>query len=123
VPLRADAENPLERAPLLATQQRESYPDLAPVTISLPPDRVFNRALDLIQRLGWETVGADQAAGRIEATDTSTWFGFKDDVVVRVTPWGAGSRVDVRSVSRVRRNDGGEGARRIQEFLAALQST
>lgn len=123
VPLRADAENPLERTPLVATQQRESYPDLTPVTVSLPPDRVFNRALDLIQRLGWETVGSDQAAGRIEATDTSTWFGFKDDVVVRVTPWGAGSRVDVRSVSRIRRNDGGEAARRIREFLAALQST
>jgi uncharacterized protein (DUF1499 family) len=122
VPVRADAEVALERAPLLVTQQREGYPDLAPVTLSLPADRVFNRALDVVQRLGWETVGSDQAAGRIEATDTSAWFGFKDDVVVRVTPWGAGARVDVRSVSRLRRNDGGEGARRIREFLDALQT-
>lgn len=123
VPLRTDAENSLERAPLLTTQQREAYPDLAPVTISLPPDRVFNRALDLVQRLGWETAGSEPSTGRIEATDTSTWFGFKDDVVVRVTPWGAGSRVDVRTVSRLRRNDGGEGARRIRAFLEALQSS
>lgn len=122
VPLRADAEVALDRAPLLATQQRDGYPDLAPVTLSLPPDRVFNRALDVIQRLGWETVDSDQAAGRIEATETSTWFGFKDDVVVRVTPWGAGARVDVRSVARLRRNDGGEGARRIRDFLDALQT-
>jgi uncharacterized protein (DUF1499 family) len=122
VPLRTDAEVALDRAPLLATQQRDGYPDLAPVTVSLPPDRVFNRALDVVQRLGWETADSDQAAGRIEATDTSAWFGFKDDVVVRVTPWGTGARVDVRSVSRLRRNDGGEGARRIRDFLDALQT-
>jgi uncharacterized protein (DUF1499 family) len=121
-PLRTGADVALDRAPLLVTQQRDGYPDLAPVTLSLPPDRVFNRALDVIQRLGWETVDSDQAAGRIEATDTSAWFGFKDDVVVRVTPWGTGARVDVRSVSRLRRNDGGEGAQRIRDFLDALQA-
>jgi uncharacterized protein (DUF1499 family) len=121
VPLRADVPNTLERPPMLATQQREGYPDIAPVTLSLPPERVFNRALDVAQRMGWELVAADQASGRIEATDTTTWFGFKDDVVVRVTSWGSGARVDMRSVSRVGRSDVGTNARRIREFLAALQ--
>jgi uncharacterized protein (DUF1499 family) len=121
VPLRAGAPNSLERPPMLATQQREGYPDLAPLTLSLPPERVFNRALDVAERMGWEIAAADQATGRIEATDTTSWFGFKDDIVVRVTSWGSGTRVDVRSVSRVGRSDVGTNARRIREFLDALQ--
>jgi uncharacterized protein (DUF1499 family) len=121
VPLRADAPNSLDRPPMLAGQQREGYPDIAPVTVPLPPDRVFNRSLDVAQRLGWEIVAADQATGRIEATDTTRWFGFTDDVAVRITPWGSGTRVDVRSVSRVGRSDVGTNARRIRAFLDALQ--
>jgi uncharacterized protein (DUF1499 family) len=121
VPLRADAPNSLERSPMLATQQREGYPDLEPLTLPLPPDRVFNRALDVAGRMDWEVVGSDQSTGRIEATDTTPWFGFKDDIVVRITPWGSGTRVDVRSVSRVGRSDVGTNARRIRDFLDALQ--
>jgi uncharacterized protein (DUF1499 family) len=121
VPLRADAPNALERPPMLAAQQREGYPDIAPATLPLPPERVFNRALDVAERMGWTIVASDQSTGRIEATDTTRWFGFEDDVVVRITPWGSGTRVDVRSVSRVGRSDVGTNARRIREFLDALQ--
>ena len=116
VPMRTDAEVALDRAPLLATQQREGYPDLAPVTLSLPPDRVFNRALDVMQRLNWETISSDQATGRIEATDTSTWFGFKDDVVVRVKP----DRTDVRSISRIGGGDMGTNCKRVTKVVAAI---
>jgi uncharacterized protein (DUF1499 family) len=122
VPLRADAPNSLERPPMLVQQQREGYPDLAPVTLPQPADQVFDRALAVAQEEGWEIVTADKARGRIEATDTTRWFGFKDDVVVRLTPWGSGTRVDVRSVSRVGRSDVGTNARRIERFLDALQS-
>ena len=66
-------------------------------------------------------VAADSAAGHIEATATTFWFGFKDDVVVRVTPDAAGSRVDVRSVSRVGRSDVGANARRIRAYLDRLR--
>jgi uncharacterized protein (DUF1499 family) len=121
VPLRGDAPNTLDRPPILVQQQREGYPDLAPLTLPLPPDRVFNRALDVAERMGWEVVESDQPSGRIEATDTTYWFGFKDDVVVRVTAWGSGTRVDVRSVSRVGRSDIGTNARRIRDFLDRLQ--
>ena len=65
-------------------------------------------------------MAAAPAEGRIEATDTTRWFGFKDDIVIRVRPEGAGSRVDVRSVSRVGRGDVGTNARRIRDFLKAL---
>ena len=122
VALRADAPNDLERTPAVADQQRKGYPDLAPLQLSIPPDQAFDRALALVQERGWEIVTADKSTGRIEATDTTTWFGFKDDVVIRMTPWGAGTRVDVRSVSRVGRSDVGTNARRIQDLLDDLSS-
>ena len=77
----------------------------------------------LVTARGWEVLASDDAAHRIEATDTTRWFGFKDDVAIRVSalPDG-GSRVDMRSVSRVGRSDIGTNARRIREFLADLQS-
>jgi uncharacterized protein (DUF1499 family) len=121
VPLRADAANSLDRPPVLAGQQREGYPDLSPVTLSMPPAQAFERALAIAQNKGWTIVNADRSAGRIEATDTTFWFGFTDDIVVRLTPWGAGTRVDLRSVSRVGRSDVGTNARRIRDFLDELQ--
>lgn len=120
--LRADAPNTLDRPADLAQQQRTGYPELAPITLPMPSEQVFDRALAVAQDAGWEIVTADKSAGRIEATDTTRWFGFKDDVVVRLTPWGSGTRVDVRSVSRVGGSDIGTNARRIRRFLDALQS-
>jgi uncharacterized protein (DUF1499 family) len=113
--------NALDRPPLVTQQQREGYPDLEPITLPVPPEQAFDRALAVAQQNGWEIVTADKSKGRIEATDTTRWFGFKDDVVVRLTAWGAGTRVDVRSVSRVGRSDIGTNARRIREFLDSLR--
>ena len=121
VPLRADAPNSLDRGPELPQLQREGFPDVAPVTLSQPPGEAFTGVLAAAQDSGWEIVSADQSSGRIEATDTTLWFGFTDDIVVRLTPWGAGTRVDVRSVSRVGRSDVGTNARRIEQFLDRLQ--
>ncbi|MBI4264240.1 MAG: DUF1499 domain-containing protein [Acidobacteria bacterium] len=123
VPIRADAPNRLDRPAELARQQREGYPDLAPITLPAASDQVFDRALAVAQDLGWEIVTADKSTGRIEATDTTRWFGFRDDVVVRLTPWGSGTRVDVRSVSRVGRSDVGTNARRIRRYLEALRNS
>ena len=69
---------------------------------------------------GWEIVTADKSSGRIEATDTTRWFGFTDDVVVRLTAWGAGTRVDVRSTARTGAGDLGRNASRIRRFLDDL---
>jgi uncharacterized protein (DUF1499 family) len=123
VPLRAEAPNTLERPPALAELQRQGYPDLAPITLSIPSDQAFDRALAAAQQAGWRIVTADKGSGRIEATDTTRWFGFQDDIVVRLTPWGTGTRVDVRSVSRVGRSDAGTNARRIRRYLDTLQSS
>ena len=120
LPLRADAPNSAEYDPGVAQQQRDAYPDLTPILLDDPPARAFERALEAARGMGWELVGDDAAAGRIEATDTTFWYGFKDDVVVRVRPAGGGSRVDVRSVSRVGRGDVGANARRIRAYRSRL---
>lgn len=121
-PLRRDAANPVAYGgPEIAAQQRRAYPDIRPAVLSMPPAQAFDRALGAAKARGWEVVAAVPAEGRIEATDTTRWFGFKDDVVVRVRPEGAGSRVDVRSVSRVGRGDVGANAARIRAFLEALR--
>ncbi len=120
-PLRADAPNPVEYpGPEVAEQQRAAYPDLRPVILDTPLDASFERALDAVNRMGWTVVGTDPAAGRIEATDRTFWFGFRDDVVIRLTPSNGRTIVDVRSKSRVGRSDVGTNARRIRSYLDAL---
>lgn len=106
----------------IAEQQRQAYPDIAPLSLALPRDVAFNRALDAAQRMGWTIVAADDTAGRIEASDRSRWFGFTDDIVIRITPAGSGSRVDIRSSSRLGRSDFGVNAARIRAYLGALRT-
>jgi uncharacterized protein (DUF1499 family) len=101
----------------VAAQQRTAYPDIKPLVVKAPPREVVQRAIDAARGLGWEVASSDAAAGRVEATETTFWFGFKDDVVIRIRPEGEGSRVDVRSVSRVGGSDLGANAARIRKFL------
>jgi uncharacterized protein (DUF1499 family) len=105
----------------VAALQRKAYPDIGPAILELPREQAFDRALAAARSLRWEVVAAVPAEGRIEATDT-TFMGLKDDVVIRVLPEGQGSRVDVRSVSRVGNNDRGKNAQRVRAFLARLAS-
>ena len=122
MPLRAGAPNPAEYGgPALAKQQEDGYPDLVPGSLGASPEEAFPRALQAAKDMGWEIVAADPNSLRIEATDTTAWFGFKDDVVVRLTPSPAGCRIDVRSVSRVGKSDVGTNARRIKAYLARLK--
>jgi uncharacterized protein (DUF1499 family) len=101
--------------------QRRGYPDLGPLELPLPPKQAFARASEIAKDHGWEITALDESAGRIEAVVTTPWFGFIDDVVIRITPAGSGSRVDMRSRSRVGRSDVGANAHRIEEFLARMQ--
>ena len=124
LPLREGALNPVEYGgPEVAAKQKQAFPDIGPLTLNLPPARAFDRALAAARAMGWELVASDPAGGRIEATDTTFWFGFKDDVVIRVTPQPDGSRVDVRSLSRVGGGDIGANAARVRKYLAALKAS
>jgi uncharacterized protein (DUF1499 family) len=117
---RKGAQNSADYSAATAAQQKQGYPDLGPALIGVAPDVAFARALAAAQSMGWEILASVPAEGRIEAVDTSLLFGFKDDIVVRIAANGAGSRVDVRSLSRVGRSDIGANARRIRAFLGKL---
>lgn len=104
----------------IAAQQLKAYPDIKPVHFEQAPRDVMQRALDAARAMGWEVRASDSAAGRIEATARTSWFGFSDDIVVRIRPEGSGTRLDVRSVSRVGRSDIGANAARVREFLHRL---
>ena len=67
--------------------------------------------------MGLEIVAVDRGAGLVEATATTFWFGFKDDIVVRVVGDGEGSKIDLRSMSRVGQSDVGANAARITDFF------
>jgi uncharacterized protein (DUF1499 family) len=122
VALRSGAPNALEYSQEVARQQRASYPDIRPLILEMPAPQVFDRALRAAREAEWEIVSANADEWRIEATDTTTFFGFKDDIVVRLTSLGARTVVDVRSVSRVGRGDLGTNARRIREYLERLSA-
>lgn len=105
-----------------ARQQQAAYPDLAGLALPLAPREAFSRALAAAEAMDWEVVGRDADRGLIEAVATTRWFGFRDDIAIRVSTAGSGSRVDVRSRSRVGRNDLGTNARRIRAYLERLQA-
>ena len=106
----------------LAQAQKAAYPDIRPALLNTRPAVAFERALAVTRNMGWDIVAAEPAQGRIEAIATTFWFRFKDDVVIRIVAEGNGSRLDIRSMSRIGRSDLGTNAKRIRSFLTRLQS-
>src|SRR5690606_5131440 len=129
LPLRADAPNTTEYGgspdmtpERLSELTHEAYPDLTTMMLPVPPDAAFERAAAAVEALGWELVEAAPEDGRIEATDTTFWFRFKDDVVIRIRPADGGSEIDARSVSRVGGGDAGTNAARLRRFFELVES-
>jgi uncharacterized protein (DUF1499 family) len=105
----------------IADMQMEAYPDVEPAVLTLPFDQAFNLIHEIVQDTGWEILAVEPENGRIEATDTTFWFGFSDDVVIRVTREGESSTIDIRSTSRFGSGgDGGTNAKRILRLLKEL---
>ncbi len=101
--------------------QQNAYPDIQPIMLAQPPAEAFEAALAAARAHGWSIEAADPANGRIEASVRSLWFGFVDDVVVQVSPAEGGSRVDLRSTSRVGVSDLGANARRLRAFQSRFE--
>lgn len=106
----------------VAEQQKKAYPDLGPLVLRAPRDKVMTAAQATLASMGLDLVEVDASQGRIEATSTSLLFGFQDDVVVRVADDAGNTKVDVRSKSRVGRHDFGMNARRIRLFQSKLRA-
>lgn len=115
--LRGESANPLAMSDEVKRIQRQSYPDLKTIVTTLSPDRAFVRAEKVADTLGWDIYNSDPRAGVIEASITSSWFGFTDDVIVRVRSTDTGSEIDLLSVSRVGLGDLGANAERVRAFM------
>jgi uncharacterized protein (DUF1499 family) len=124
LPLRAAAKaaNSTDYDAKTAELQKETYPDIGPLHLDVPPAQAFDRAQNAAREMKWDVIITDPAQGRIEATATTFWFGFKDDIVVRIAGDGGGSRVDVRSLSRIGKSDVGANAKRVREYLAKVKA-
>jgi len=101
----------------LGATTMEAYPHLKPVESDLSVADAVDRTEDALRAMGLEIVAVDKEAGLVEATATTFWFGFKDDMVVRIVGNGEGSRIDLRSMSRVGQSDVGANAARITDFV------
>ncbi len=109
-------------APNYEELHRQGYPDIKPVTTPLSVGSATGLALSVAGDLGWSVVDVSAATGRLEATDITSWFGFQDNIVVRLREIEGGSQLDIRSVSVVGISDLGANAARIRNFLTAFES-
>ena len=116
----AEGANPHKYDSELAGVQQEAYPHIKPLISTVSSGEMFRRVVTTLESMNMEVVAQDAVSGHVEATDETFWFGFKDDVVVRVQAEGSGSIVDIRSVSRVGQSDLGKNAERIAAIIAAL---
>ncbi|WP_409433446.1 DUF1499 domain-containing protein [Litorimonas sp. RW-G-Af-16] len=108
---------------LVSVLQTKAFPAVRPLILEDDPAAVFGKAELVASQLGWELVNVDAEAGIIEATDTTFWYGFKDDVIIRIKPSeGGGSVVDARSLSRIGGSDIGKNAERVKDFLERLNA-
>lgn len=125
VRLREDSPNPPEYAgEETAAAQEVAYPHIQPLIVTTGKQEVIDEIVMLIVSRNWDMVSINREDGRVEATEKLPWFGFKDDVVLRVTEIeeGTQTRVDMRSKSRIGRSDIGVNADRIEAFLNDLES-
>lgn len=102
----------------------EAYPAVRTLEVAAPPAAAFAAARAAVEGMGWTVVREDELSGVLEATAQTFWFGFKDDVIIRIRPavGGEGARIDVRSISRVGLSDLGANAKRIEAYLARVST-
>jgi len=106
---------------LVSVLQTNAFPEIRPLVLSDTKDVAFGEALATAKSMGWDIKEEDLEAGRIDATDTTFWYGFEDDITIRLRPSeGGGTIVDVRSLSRVGGSDLGKNAARVGKFLERL---
>lgn len=128
--LRADAPNGVDYggafdewpAEKIAAAQLSAYPEIKPIFSSLSVADAVNRSEQVLTAMELEIVNVDATSGLVEATATTFWFGFKDDVVIRIVPTDEGTRIDLRSMSRLGQGDVGANAARISDFISRFES-
>ncbi len=113
---------PPDVGPETREAQRAAYVQIAPLTLDLAPDEAFAIVRKAAANLGWEVIetvppGGRMGTGRLEAVDRTFFLKLPDDVTVRIRPRADGTRIDIRSASRMGSHDLGTNAKRIRAFL------
>ena len=119
--LRAETDNSLELDKETLALQLEAYPQLKGLSLAASSDAARQLVLEVARDMGWEIHESESRPHSIEATATTFWFGFKDDVVIRLRPANSNVHIDLRSASRVGLGDLGANAARIEEFSNRLE--
>lgn len=107
----------------VAAAQREAFPDIGPMTVDAGVDQTAEEVRRIVEDMNMEILRESETENGwvLEAAYTSTWFGFVDDFVVRLTDEGGATRVDIRSKSRVGGSDLGANAERVRDFMSRLE--
>ncbi|MEL6859502.1 MAG: DUF1499 domain-containing protein [Pseudomonadota bacterium] len=116
-----------EEAEAKESGKRTVYPKMESLYFSQSPTELAAAAEQIINKRGWEIVASGptgREAGdelQIDATATSGWFGFKDDIAVRISPVEGAVKVDIRSTSRVGLSDLGANSTRVYGLMIELE--
>jgi uncharacterized protein (DUF1499 family) len=127
--LRSRNTNPPQYAGLYtAEQQREAYPEIAPLELTVSPKIAYDHALALVHKRRWLVMDTREPIpgrrdGRIEAVARTPVMGFREDLVIRIRGTEEDSRVDMRSSSRYGPHDIGSNAARIRALLDNLEES
>jgi uncharacterized protein (DUF1499 family) len=115
--------------PDIEAAQLAAYPRVQPMLVDLEPDQAYRMSLRIARDLGWRIVDSTPpnlsggAEAHIEAADRTLFFGFIDDIAIRIRPQGLATEIDIRSASRVGRHDFGANAKRVERFIDAVQES
>ena len=120
VALRPKNSNSLDYPDNAASLQAERFPVIKPIESRLSKEAAFEHALAIVNESGWELVSQNKEQGKIEAVASTLFFGFKDDIVIRIQAKGEMSVVDIRSHSRIGKGDKGKNAERVNGFIKAF---
>lgn len=120
--LRKPFDNSFELSEKRLAFHRKHYGDMKPLNLDGASDTHFDKVVALVEARGWKLVASDKTKGTVEATDTTVFFGFKDDIVVRLTDVNGKTRVDMRSASRQGQSDYRVNSKRINAFLDDLKA-
>lgn len=83
-------------------------PAALPVVLEGGADAAFDKAKAAIAAERMTLITENKLVGRLEASRATPWFGFRDDLLIRIKPEGAGVRIDMRSSRRTGVSDHGD---------------
>ena len=98
--------------------------DIEPLLLSnVSKELIFNKSLLILKNMGLKITYENIEEGIIEAVEKSFWYGFKDDLIIRIEELiSSNILINARSASRVGRSDFGKNSKRIKSYFILLKS-